>query len=121
MDTKIHSSPTVTNTEELDRWIEHEGIRRFKIGVFDVDGILRGKYVNREKLRSAVDQGFGFCDVILGWDSHDALYENLEISGWHTGYRDAPVRLDLSTLRQIQTATTTRLRSLASSSCRVEW
>ncbi len=101
MDTKIQSSPTVTNAEELDRWIDHEGIRRFKIGVFDVDGILRGKYVNREKLRSAVDKGFGICDVVFGWDSHDELYENVEISGWHTGYRDAPVRLDLSTLRRI--------------------
>jgi glutamine synthetase len=91
----------VRTVEELDRWIEEQGIRRFKIGVFDIDGILRGKYVNREKLRSAVDKGFGFCDVVLGWDAHDELYERVEVSGWHTGYRDAPVRLDLSSLRAI--------------------
>lgn len=93
----------VTNRAELDAWIEREGIRYFKIGVFDVDGVLRGKYVDRAKLGSAVDKGFGFCDVVLGWDLHDELYANVpvEVAGWHTGYRDAPVRLDLSTLRRI--------------------
>ncbi len=91
----------VTTAAELDRWIDREGIRRFKIGVFDVDGVLRGKYVDRDKLRSAVDKGFGFCDVVLGWDAHDELYERVEVSGWHTGYRDAPVRLDLASLRRI--------------------
>jgi len=92
----------ITSVQELDEWIEREGIRYFKIGVFDIDGVLRGKYVDREKLRSAVDKGFGFCDVVLGWDSHDELYDRgIAVSGWHTGYRDAPVRLDLSTLRRI--------------------
>ncbi|MBJ21927.1 MAG: glutamine synthetase [bacterium] len=91
----------VTNVAELDQWIEREGIRFFKIGVFDIDGILRGKYVDLMKLRSAVDKGFGFCDVVLGWDLHDELYERVEVSGWHTGYRDAPVRLDLSSLRRL--------------------
>ncbi|MCB9724651.1 MAG: glutamine synthetase [Spirochaetaceae bacterium] len=93
----------VRTLRELDAWIEREGIRFFKIGVFDVDGVLRGKYVDREKLRSAVDKGFGFCDVVLGWDAHDALYEGagVTVSGWHTGYRDAAVRLDLASLRRI--------------------
>jgi len=93
--------PSVTNLRELEEWIDHEGVRFFKIGVFDVDGVLRGKYVDRAKLCSAVDQGFGFCDVVLGWDMHDALYDRVEVSGWHTGYRDAPVRLDLRSLRRI--------------------
>ena len=93
--------PAITNLRELEEWIDREGIRFFKIGVFDIDGVLRGKYVDRAKLRSAVDQGFGFCDVVLGWDMHDALYDRVEVSGWHTGYRDAPVRLDLGSLRRI--------------------
>jgi len=96
------TTESISNTQELDDWIEREGIRYFKIGIFDIDGVMRGKYVNREKLRSAVDKGFGFCDVIFGWDSHDELYDRgVEVSGWHTGYRDAYVRLDLSTLRRI--------------------
>jgi len=95
------STEGITNLAELDAWIEREGIRFFKIGIFDIDGVLRGKYVHRTKLRSAVDSGFGFCDVVLGWDMHDELYERVEVSGWHTGYRDAPVRLDLASLRRI--------------------
>jgi len=74
----------VTTPADLDDWIEREGIRFFKIGVFDVDGVMRGKYVDRGKLRSAVDKGFGFCDVVLGWDLHDVLYEETQVSGWHT-------------------------------------
>jgi glutamine synthetase len=96
------ATESISSAQELDEWIEREGIRYFKIGIFDIDGVMRGKYVNREKLRSAVDKGFGFCDVVFGWDSHDKLYERgVEVSGWHTGYRDAYVRLDLSTLRRI--------------------
>ena len=46
-----------------------------KVGVFDVDGVLRGKYMHRDKFLSALDKGFAFCDVVLGWDSNDQLYD----------------------------------------------
>lgn len=88
-----------TNAAELARLLDEHGIRHHKIGAFDTDGVLRGKYVDRAKLLSAVDTGFGFCDVVLGWDSNDQLYDNTVVSGWHTGYRDAPVKLDPSTAR----------------------
>ena len=90
-----------TNADELEAYLDDAGIRHHKIGCFDIDGILRGKYVDRRKLISTVQGGFGFCDVVLGWDSNDALVDNLQVSGWHTGYRDAPASLDLSTLRRI--------------------
>jgi glutamine synthetase len=77
------------------------GINRAKIGGFDVDGVLRGKYVSLEKLKSALDGGFGFCDVIFGWDIADVLYDNAQVTGWHTGYPDAHAVLDPSTLRDI--------------------
>ncbi len=89
----------VHDRKTLESWLDHAGIKRHKIGVFDIDGVLRGKYVDRAKFLSVVDGGFGFCDVVLGWDSADALYDNVKVSGWHTGYRDAPAVLDLSTLR----------------------
>ena len=85
----------------LDAYIDGHKVRHFKIGVIDIDGVFRGKYVNRDKLRSAVGSGFGFCDVVLGWDSNDQLYDKETVSGWHTGYRDAPVRLDLSSARRL--------------------
>ena len=70
-----------------------------KVGVFDVDGIFRGKYMGAEKLASALEKGFGFCDVVLGWDSSDHLVDNLSFTGWHTAYPDAEVRLLPETLR----------------------
>ncbi len=72
-----------------------------KVGVFDVDGIFRGKYMGAEKLASALDKGFGFCDVVLGWDSSDRLIDNLSFTGWHTAYPDAAVRLLPETLRSL--------------------
>ena len=84
---------------ELAQAFEQRGIRRVKIGGFDLDGVLRGKYVSFEKLWSAIDKGFGFCDVIFGWDIADVLYDNAKLTGWHTGYPDTLAKLDLDTFR----------------------
>src|SRR5438093_13700437 len=70
-----------------------------KLGVFDLDGVLRGKYLAREKFLSALDGGFGFCDVVLGWDSNDQLYDNVSFTGWHTAYPDAQCRIVPDTCR----------------------
>jgi len=72
-----------------------------KVGLFDMDGVLRGKFMAADKLRSALDKGFGFCDVVLGWDLHDRLYDNVDYTGWHTAYPDAQVRLLPETMRKI--------------------
>ena len=68
-------------------------LNHVKVGVFDVDGVLRGKYMSTDKFMSALDKGFGFCDVVLGWDVRDQLYDNVSYTGWHTGYPDASVRI----------------------------
>src|SRR5688572_17065048 len=86
---------------ELWQRLEAEGVRWAKVGGVDIDGVLRGKYVSLDKLRSALDKGFGFCDVIFGWDMADVLYDNARVTGWHTGYPDAHAVLDISTLRRI--------------------
>ncbi len=72
-----------------------------KVGVFDIDGVLRGKYIDREKFLSALDHGLGFCDVVLGWDSNDQLYDNVTVTGWHTAYPDAEIRLLPETVRDL--------------------
>jgi glutamine synthetase len=87
--------------ERLIAELEERGVTRAKIGGFDLDGVLRGKYVSLDKLRSALGGGFGFCDVIFGWDVADVLYDNATLTGWHTGYPDAHAVLDPSTLRMI--------------------
>ena len=58
-----------------------------------MDGVLRGKYVSLEKFASAIESGLGFCDVILGWDITDTLYDNAAFTGGHTGYPDAHARV----------------------------
>lgn len=86
---------------ELREAFERNQIHRVKLGAFDVDGVLRGKYVSLEKFWSAADSGLGFCDVIFGWDIGDVLYDNVRYTGWHTGYPDALCRIDLATFRTI--------------------
>jgi len=77
---------------------KHEKV---KVAVTDIDGILRGKYLHKEKFLSAAASGFGFCNVVFGWDSSDVCYDNATYTGWHTGYPDAQVRLDLATHRSV--------------------
>jgi glutamine synthetase len=74
---------------------------RVKVAVSDIDGILRGKYIHKEKFLSAVEGGFGFCDVVYGWDLHDQCYDNTNLTGWHKGFPDALARLDLGTHRKV--------------------
>ena len=72
-----------------------------KLAVTDIDGILRGKYIHKDKFESAAAGGFGFCNVVFGWDMNDVCYDNTRYTGWHTGYPDAQACIDLSTLRYV--------------------
>lgn len=75
--------------------------QKVKLAISDIDGILRGKVILLDKFLSSLETGFGFCDVVFGWDSHDRCYDNVDHTGWHTGYPDAHARLDLDTYRKI--------------------
>lgn len=72
-----------------------------KIAITDIDGVLRGKIIHKQKLLDIIDDSFGFCDVIMGWDCADTLYNNGTTTGWHTGFPDTRATLDLSTQREI--------------------
>ncbi len=78
---------------------------KVKVAVSDIDGILRGKYLHPDKFYGAVQPppagGFGFCDVVFGWDSQDHTYDNTQVTGWQHGFPDAMVRLDLDTARHV--------------------
>jgi glutamine synthetase len=87
------------DAKELKGLFEKHDIRRVKLGGFDIDGVLRGKYVALDKFWGAVSDPIGFCDVIFGWDIADVLYDNAKVTGWHTGYPDIRARVDLSTFR----------------------
>ncbi len=93
----------VKTAEDAKALINERGLSHVKVALTDMDGVLRGKYMSREKFFSALDKGFAFCDVVLGWDSNDQLYENvgIELTGWQTGYPDAPVRIIPESCREL--------------------
>ncbi len=74
---------------------------RVKVAVTDIDGVLRGKYIHKDKFLSALDSGFGFCNVVFGWDMADQCYDNATWTGWHTGFPDALAKIDLATHRRV--------------------
>ena len=88
-------------TEEIIQYVQAHPSGKVKIAFADIDGVLRGKYISTEKFLSVVKNGSGFCDVIFGWDAADLAYDNVKYTGWHTGYPDAPARIDLSTFRKV--------------------
>lgn len=94
-------SGALSSAEEVLKVFDERGLKYAKVGVFDIDGVLRGKLINREKFASSLSKGFGFCDVVFGWDSNDQLYDNVKFTGWHTGYPDAEVRLLPETTRDL--------------------
>ncbi|MEQ8220603.1 MAG: glutamine synthetase family protein [Arenibacter sp.] len=89
--------------ESVRSYINEHQIENIKLAVVDVDGVLRGKYVNSKKFLSALDKGFGFCSVIFGWDSNDVLYKNDSFTGWADGFTDANATIDASSMRMLPT------------------
>ncbi len=87
--------------EQKLKQFKSEGIKQIKLGLTDIDGVLRGKYISLEKFASIIQDTGGFCDCTLGWDVNDELYDNAVFTGWHTGFPDALFQLDISTERRI--------------------
>jgi glutamine synthetase len=83
--------------QQIRQAFRKHAIDKVKVGGIDIDGILRGKYISVNKFLSAAEQGLGFCDVIFGWDSSDALYDQAAVTGWHSGFPDVVACVDLST------------------------
>ena len=81
--------------------IRKSGANKVKVACADIDGILRGKYLHKDKFFGAAESGFGFCDVVLGWDSSDNCYDNATLTGWQHGFPDVNAKLDLSTHRNV--------------------
>ncbi len=90
-----------SRSEEIVRQLREAGHKKVKVAVTDIDGVLRGKYLHIDKFESAMAKGFGFCNVIFGWDSSDTCYDNSRYTGWHSGYPDVEAVIDPSTLRFI--------------------
>jgi len=93
--------PSGANTDAILERLRASDADYIKVAVTDIDGILRGKYLDKQKFLSAAEGGFGFCNVVFGWDSSDECYDDVAYTGWQSGYPDADVRIDLSTHRTV--------------------
>ena len=98
---ELSGKPRQEQIEALRGEFQRSQIRTVKLGGFDLDGILRGKYLSLDKFWSTAESAVGFCDVVFGWDSGDVLYDNAKVTGWHTGYPDIRATIDLATYRKI--------------------
>jgi glutamine synthetase len=87
--------------EEIIQYVKNHQDQKVKLAITDIDGVLRGKYISAEKFLGAVKGNLGVCNVVFGWDANDVAYDNTQYTGWHSGYPDAPAKIDLSTFRKI--------------------
>ena len=98
-------------TDDLENKLaayRQRGVRQAMLGLADIDGVLRGKFVSLEKLGGLLAKGGGFCDCVFGWDMDDQLYEGSPfegerdpVTGWHSGFPDARYRLVVATERAL--------------------
>ncbi len=95
------ASTTKSSASSAFELLEKSSCSKVKVAITDIDGVMRGKYLHRDKFLSATKSGFGFCNVVFGWDSADVCYDDASYTGWHTGYPDALAKLDESTFRRV--------------------
>ena len=62
-------------------------IGKVKVACADIDGVLRGKYIHRDKVISAGESGAGFCDGGCRGESGEQAQDNAKRTG---GDRGAP-------------------------------
>ena len=97
----------INTPEDLKETLTQLGTQYIKVAVTDIDGVLRGKYIHVDKFLKASNEGFGFCDVIFGWDSEDELYEFNSVdssdlfTGWNTGFPDLQAKIVLDSGRNV--------------------
>lgn len=99
--TETMQERAVKTAEDAARLVEASALTHIKVGMSDIDGIMRGKYLRKDKFLSALKSGFAFCNVVLGWDLDDHLYDNVGYTGWHTAYPDAAVRIVPQSCRRL--------------------
>jgi len=95
------NKPSFETFAEIKAYLLSNNIEYLKIGLFDLNGILRGKTVSQTKFISMLEKGGSFYDGILGGDINDDLIDNMQFTGAHTGYPDAKIEVIPQSVRQI--------------------
>ena len=82
---------------EIKKKIDEKRIEFVKIGAADIEGVYRGKRVATKYFLNSLEDGFGQCDVLFGWDIAENVLPNLKVSNWERGFADIVMKPDLST------------------------
>ncbi|KAI9294697.1 putative glutamine synthetase [Neoconidiobolus thromboides FSU 785] len=100
MPTRDYKEESVTIEKLKD---ELKDDNKVKVAGIDINGVLRGKVISKEKFLSSVKHNsFGFCSVIFGWDLHDQNYfQPSKYSSTENGYSDLLAKIDITSFRRI--------------------
>src|SRR5256884_9314627 len=82
----------------IKQLVEEGKVEYVKIGAPDIEGVYRGKRVAAKHFLNSLEEGFGQCDVLFGWDIGEVVLANLTFSNWERGFSDIVMKPDLSTI-----------------------
>lgn len=82
---------------DIKQLIEEGKVEYVKIGASDIEGVYRGKRVAATHFLHSLEEGFGQCDVLFGWDIGEVVLPNLKFSNWERGFADIVMKPDLAT------------------------
>ncbi len=79
----------VRSAEDLRRIVEERDAKNVTIAMADTNGLLRGKYISRDKLYSVLEGGWGMPPVVLALDFDDVIMAAPVIADGSDGFADA--------------------------------
>jgi glutamine synthetase len=91
----------VRTPDDVRRILEERDAEHVTIAMTDMQGLLRGKYVSRNKLLSVLDNDWGLAPVTLALDPDDVIMEAPGIADGSDGFADGTGRLLPATCREI--------------------
>ena len=94
-------SSDVRTTEDLHRMVEERDAKNVTIALTDTNGLLRGKYISRDKLFSVLENDWGMPPVVLALDFRDIIMEAPLIADGSDGFADTMTRVLPETCREI--------------------
>ena len=71
----------VQSAEDMRGIVEERGAKNVTIAMSDMHGLLRGKYISRDKLLSVLENGWGMPPLILALDFDDIIMQATEDLG----------------------------------------
>ena len=91
----------VKSAADMRRIVEERDAQNVTIALSDSNGLLRGKYISRDKLFSVLEHGWGMPPVVLALDFDDVIMDAPLIADGSDGYADTMARALPDTCREI--------------------